>query len=145
VKTTNQTKFSLFYADGTRLTYGNCLVACIASILDESIDEVPNLYTFYGLDEKENKETEDHLWFKVINLWLEKKYKKVLIKHPLDEPTQEQFVIMRGLSMRGKPHTCIFENREGNLLPYFDPHPTKQYLSTEHYYYTIESIWKASL
>jgi hypothetical protein len=145
VKTTSQTKFSLFFSDGTRLTYGNCLVACIASILEEPIDEVPNLYTFYGLDEPENTETEDHLWFKVINLWLDKKYKKVLIKHSLDEETQEEFVIMRGLSKRLKPHTCIFKNEGGNLLPHFDPHPTKEYLSTQHYYYTIENIWKSSL
>ena len=145
MKTTNQTKFSLFFSDVTRLTYGNCLVACIASILGEPIDEIPNLYTFYGLDDKENTETENHLWFKVINLWLEKKYKKTLVKHSLEEETHEQFVIMRGLSMRGKPHTCIFENREGNLVPYFDPHPTTEYLSKQHYYYTIESVFKSSL
>ena len=54
MKTINQTKFSLFCAGGTRLTYGNCLVACIASILDESIDEIPNIYTFYGLYDKGN-------------------------------------------------------------------------------------------
>ena len=145
MKTVSQTKFSLFFSDGTRLTYGNCLVACIASVLGEPIEEVPNLYTFYGLDDKENTETENHLWFKVINLWLEKKYKKTLVKHNLEEETHEQFVIMRGLSMRGKPHTCIFENREGNLVPYFDPHPTTEYLSKQHYYYTIESVFKSSL
>ena len=143
MKTVSQTNFSLFFSDGTRLTYGNCLVACIASILEEPIDEVPNLYTFYGLDDNEN--TEDPLWFKVVNLWLEKKYKKVLVKHSLEEETHEPFVIMRGLSMRLKPHTCIFENREGKLVPYFDPHPTKEYLSKQHYYYTIESIFKSSL
>ena len=134
MKTTSQTKFSLFFSDGTRLTYGNCLVACIASILEEPIDEVPNLYTFYGLDEPENTETEDHLWFKVINLWLDKKYKKVLIKHSLDEETQEEFVIMRGLSKRLKPHTCIFKNEGGNLLPHFDPHPTKCLINTFLYF-----------
>jgi len=138
VKTVSQTKFSLFFADGTRLTYGNCLVACIASILDEPIEEVPNVYTFYGLDEKENTDTENHLWFKVINLWLDKKYKKVLIKHSLDEPTQEQFVIMRGLSKRGKPHTCIYKNINGNFEPYFDPHQTSEYLSRCDYFLTIE-------
>ena len=52
---------------------------------------------------------------------------------------------MRGLSKRLKPHTCIFKNEGGNLLPHFDPHPTKEYLSTQHYYYTIENIWKSSL
>jgi len=137
VKTVSQTKFSLFFSDGTRLNYGNCLVACIASILEEPIDEVPNLYTFYGLDEK-GTEIEDHLWFKVINLWLNKKHKKILKKHDLNEETQEEFIIMRGLSMRQKPHTCIFQNIGDNFIPYFDPHPTSQFLSQNHYYYTIE-------
>ena len=138
MKTVSQTKFSLFFSDGTRLTYGNCLVACIASILEEPIDEVPNLYTFYGLDDNEN--TEDSLWFKVINLWLEKKYKKVLVKHSLEEETHEPFVIMRGLSMRMKPHCCIFENKGGVFIPYFDPHPTSQFLHEQQYYYTIENL-----
>jgi len=145
VKTTTQTKFSLFYADGTRLTYGNCLVACIASILEEPIDEVPNVYTFYGLDDKENKNIEDHWWFKILNIWLREKYKKCIKFHNLWDETDQEYVIMRGLSYRGKPHCCIFKNEGDNLLPHFDPHPTKQYLSSEHYYYTIEDIWKASL
>ena len=63
----------------------------------------------------------------------------------LGTETDQEYVIMRGLSQRGKPHCCIFKNEGGNLLSYFDPHPTKQYLSQEHYFYTIEDIWKASL
>ncbi len=145
MKPVPQTKFSLFYADGTRLTYGNCLVACIASMLDEPIDEVPNLYTFYGLDDKENKNIEDHWWFKIMNIWLKEKYKKCIKYNEIGTETDQQFVIMRGLSMRNKPHTCIFENQNGTFIPYFDPHPTMQYLSREHYYYTIEDIWKSSL
>jgi len=46
---TNQTKFSAFTSKGERITYGNCLVACIASVLDVDIHEVPNLYTLYGI------------------------------------------------------------------------------------------------
>jgi hypothetical protein len=138
MKLTNQTKYSLFYADGTRLTYGNCLIACVASLLDEPIDEVPNVYTFYGLDEKD-KTTEDHAWFKVMNLWLDLKHQKCIKKHSLDDVTKEEYVIMRGASQRGKPHCCIFKNENGTFLPHFDPHPTLQYLQQNHYYYTIES------
>ena len=145
MKPVSQTKFSLFYADGTRLTYGNCLVACIASILNEDIDEIPNVYTFYGLDDKENKNIEDHWWFKILNIWLREKYKKCIKFHKLGTKIDQEYIIMRGLSQRGKPHCCIFKNEGGNLLSYFDPHPTKQYLSQEHYFYTIEDIWKASL
>ena len=89
MKLTNQTKYSLFYSDGTRLTYGNCLIACVASFLDEPIDEVPNVYTFYGLDEKD-KTTEDHAWFKVMNLWLDLKHQKCIKIHSLDEVTKEE-------------------------------------------------------
>ena len=135
MKNVNQTKFSLFFSDGKRLTYGNCLVACIASVLEHPIDEVPNIYTFYGLDNKE--ETENQLWFYVINLWLNKKLEKSLVKYSLDTPTQEEFVIMRGLSKRGRPHTCIYKNDGGSFSPYFDPHPTSEFLSVQHYYYTI--------
>jgi hypothetical protein len=143
MKPVYQTKFSLFFADGKRLTYGNCLIACIASILDQPIDEVPNVYTFYGLDDKldnkNNKVIENHLWFNVMDMWLELKHKKQLIKHELNEPTEQEYVIMRGLSKRGNAHSCIYiNNGNGWLLPYFDPHPTSQFLNEEQYYYTIE-------
>jgi len=64
MKLVNQTKFSLFYADGSRLNYGNCLIACVASILEERIDEVPNVYTFYGLDDN-SIPMEDKYWFTI--------------------------------------------------------------------------------
>lgn len=136
-----QNKFSLFYSDGTRLTYGNCLVACVASLLDVAIDEVPNIYTFYGLDDKENKDINNHLWFQVLNMWMEKKYNRCLVYNELDTPSSKQYVIMRGLSQRGKPHTCIYtQNSNGELKPFHDPHPTGEFLKKEQYYYTIETI-----
>lgn len=145
MKTVDQTKFSLFNADGTRLTYGNCLVACIASFLSEKIDEVPNLYVFYGLDKKDNRNVEEHLWFKIINIWLREKYNKCIKYNLSGTKTDQEFVIMRGISKRGNPHCCIFKNEIGKLVPYFDPHPTKQFLLQEHYFYTIEDILKAAL
>ena len=81
MKPTLQTKFSLFYSDGRRLNYGNCLVACFASILEVPIDEVPNLYVFYGLDKNDNKDITNHFWFTVMDKWLNLKHnKKVLTK-----------------------------------------------------------------
>ena len=75
MKPISQTKNSLFFSDGTRLTYGNCLVACIASILEEPIDEIPNIYTFYNLGVKHDN-VEHDVWFQVINQWLILKYNK---------------------------------------------------------------------
>lgn len=131
-----QTKFSLFYADGTRYSHGNCLVACLASILEVAIEEVPNIYVFYGLDGVEK----NPLWFEVTNLWLSRKHRKKLVKHPLGEPTSAEYVIMRGLSKRKKPHTCIYVNEDGTLTPFFDPHPTNQFLSEEHFYLTLVDL-----
>ena len=76
---------------------------------------------------------------------MKEKHKKCIKYHELGSETDQQYVIMRGLSMRGKPHTCIFEKQDDVLIPFFDPHPTKQYLTQEHYFYTIENIWKASI
>ena len=138
MKPISQTKNSLFFSDGTRLTYGNCLVACIASILEEPIDEIPNIYTFYNLGVKHDN-VEHDVWFQVINQWLILKYNKCFKVHNKDVLTKEEYVIMRGASQRGKPHCCIFKNEDGTFLPHFDPHPTLQYLKQNHYYYTIES------
>ena len=76
MKKVNQTKYSLFYSDGKRMTYGNCLIACFASILELPIDEVPNVYVFYGLD-KDKTLRGEHQWFKIMDLWLNMKYNKI--------------------------------------------------------------------
>lgn len=137
VKTTNQTKFSLFFSDGRRLTYGNCLVACVASYLEEPIDEVPNIYTFYGLGR--NKE-ESPLWLEILNLWMERKHnKKMLIKGKETTP-KEEYVIVRGKSARGRSHCCIYRKEGEDLVPFFDPHPTSQFLKEIDLYYLIENI-----
>jgi hypothetical protein len=140
MKPTNQTKFSLFFADGKRLTYGNCLVACVASFLDESIEEVPNIYTFYGMEDRKGETLEDPMWMRVLNLWMEKKHKKKISINSRETPAKEEYVIMRGKSLRGRPHCCIYKKEGEGLVPFFDPHPTSQFLKEEDYYYSIEKI-----
>jgi hypothetical protein len=100
---------------------------------------------FYGLNCQTNlmiktNGVENHLWFKVINLWINIKFNKEFKVNPIDEKTSCEYVIMRGLSQRKKPHCCIYKNDNGILEPYFDPHPTAQFLSEEHYFYTIEDL-----
>ena len=144
MKPISQTKNSLVFSDGTRLTYGNCLVACIASILEEPIDEIPNIYTFYNLGVKHDN-VEHDVWFQVINQWLILKYNKCFKVHNKDVPTVQPYVIMRGLSKRSRPHCVIYKNDDGLLKPCFDPHPTMEYLSQEQYYFTIEECMTSSL
>jgi hypothetical protein len=139
MKPVRQTKFSLFYADGRRLNYGNCLVSCIASWLDLPVDEVPNVYTFYGLDPK-GTPPEDQLWSEIMNVWLAEKFGLELTFVRDAEDLPEGYVIARGKSMRNKPHTCIYEKRQGVLVPFFDPHPTDQFLADFDYYIIIETI-----
>lgn len=140
MKQVNQTKFSIFFADGRRLSYGNCLVACVASMLDEPIDEVPNFYTFYGLEDREDTTAGDPMWMRVLNLWMEKKHRKKISIRDKNQSTGEEYVIMRGKSLRNHPHCCIFKKEGENLVPFFDPHPTSQFLKEHYYYYSIEKI-----
>lgn len=134
-----QTKFSLFYADGKRYSYGNCLVACISSWLDLAVDEVPNIYTFYNLDTK-GSNTEDSLWYQIMNIWLEKKFGMTLKMYRDVEEIPDGFVIVRGISQRGKPHTCIYSKSAGELNPFFDPHPTDQFLKGFSYFLVIGNL-----
>ncbi len=140
MKPTNQTKFSIFFIDGRRLSYGNCLVACVASMLDESIEEVPNFYTFYGLEDRTTKTLGDPMWMRVLNLWMEKKHHQRISIGSKDDLPSEEYVIMRGKSLRGNPHCCIYKKEGENLVPFFDPHPTSQFLKETHYYYLIQQI-----
>jgi len=139
MKPIEQTKFSLFYPDGKRATYGNCLVANIASILEISINEVPNIYVFYGMEKKETP-IEEQTWFKVLNMWLKFKFNKIITKHELNEPTQSKYVIIRGLSPNNRAHTCIYENTQKGFIMIHDPHPLTIGLKESQYYYTIEDL-----
>ena len=138
MKPINQTKFSIFFSDGRRLTYGNCLVACVASFLDEQIEEVPNVYTFYGM--KKHEDENYPLWLDVLNLWMEKKHAMKMTIEKGEFPPDEEYVIARGKSMRGRPHCCIFKRESENYVPFFDPHPTSQFLKEVNYYYVIKKI-----
>lgn len=139
MKPVRQTKFSLFYSDGTRYSYGNCLVACIASWLDLPTDEVPNIYTFYGLDPR-GKDPKDQLWAETMNTWLFNKFRMRLRFWISLEDVPDGYLIARGKSYRDKPHTCIYEKRGSDLQSFFDPHPTDQFLATLDYFITIETI-----
>jgi hypothetical protein len=131
-----QNKFSLFYLDGKRYSYGNCLVACIASWLDLDILEVPNIYTFYGLGEK-SKDLQKQEWVKIMNHWLELKFGLELKFYKDINEFQSDYVIVRGKSLRNRPHTCIYKKEGDSVVPFFDPHPMDQFLGSFDYFIVI--------
>jgi hypothetical protein len=139
MKPVRQNKFSLFYSDGTRYSYGNCLVACIASWLDLDVLEVPNIYTFYGLGEK-SKDPRKQEWVKIMNHWLDLKFGYELKFYEDCKDIESEFIIVRGKSLRNRPHTCIYQKSGESLIPFFDPHPTDQFLATHDYFITIGTI-----
>jgi hypothetical protein len=133
MKPVTQTKFSLFYADGRRFNYGNCLVACIASILEIEIDEVPNVNVFYGIQETD---VEDQaLWLSYLNAWLFHKHSLKLIKTHDPKKLPGSYFICRGQSYRALPHCIVMHS----IKAPFDPHPTREGLkSIDHYYYFVD-------
>jgi hypothetical protein len=141
-----QTKFSIFKSNGERITYGNCLVACLASILEEPIEEIPNIYTFYGVEpeyisiEKRNGQPIP-LWLYVLNVWLENKHKRRLVKRTSEE-LEHGYTITRGKSFRNLPHCVVGScNKDyGTNRMEWDPHPSREGLKSVDYYYQIVRI-----
>lgn len=104
---------------------GDCHRACIASILELEITDVPNF----------NEAGED--WFMAMTDWLEGRGLGV-IDAPADETTAcalNGYWIASGPAARGVSHSCVYEGHE--LV--HDPHPDRTgLLEIEH----IEVIYQ---
>jgi len=88
--------------------YGNCLEACIASLFEINIDEVPSLRM--------------GTWQNDLNEWLIKKYGlwSITITAGKPIPITDSNIIAIGMSERGLKHAVIY--CQGKLL--HDPHPS---------------------
>ena len=142
---TNQTKFSAFTSKGERITYGNCLVACIASVLDVDIHEVPNLYTLYGITRPQPPDAVDTpYWAEVLNTWMREKHGKELeimtdiayASRVTKDPNYPRTAIVKGMSHRDKPHCCIYHL--STLI--WDPHPSREGLKETKHVYVITPV-----
>lgn len=147
---TNQTKFSAFTSKGERITYGNCLVACIASVLDVDIHEVPNLYTLYGITRPQHPyEKPTPYWAEVLNTWMREKHGKQLEIIPelayasrvAKDPKYPRTAIVKGMSHRDKPHCCIYHL--STLV--WDPHPSREGLKEMKHVYVIKTLADAKV
>ena len=142
---TNQTKFSAFTSKGERITYGNCLVACIASVLDVDIHEVPNLYTLYGITRPQPPDAVDTpYWAEVLNVWMREKHGKELeimtalayASRVTKDANYPRTAIVKGMSHRDKPHCCIYHL--STLI--WDPHPSREGLKETKHVYVITPV-----
>lgn len=104
---------------------GNCFPACIASILELNLDDVPNFYHEYGAS-----------GFEEACSWMQKKYNLSIAyirkfeKDATIFSLGSAYLIGSGLSPRGLCHSVVFQcltkdngdNKEGFRMVH-DPHP----------------------
>jgi hypothetical protein len=146
-----QTKMVVKNSKGEMIVRGNCLAACIASLLEMPISEVPNIETLYGID--------DNYYWEVLWRWLghlgyelstddrfrvyhDKEYLKGDYRQ-IDELRRflkDKYYLISGKSPRGIQHVCIYQN--GKLI--HDPHPTKEGILTEEYFESLEFVGAGS-
>ena len=88
---------------------GNCLQACIASILNKSIDQVPHFVARKKAD-----------WFDVMNDWLlQNAGVEAMMISEDSNIAPSGYAILNGKSPRGSMHSVVILN--GELA--HDPHP----------------------
>jgi len=91
---------------------GNCMSACLATLLECHIEDIPCLHGHKN-------------WRKALNDWMIPNHGfyliSVIANDDLFERTQGSLVIVAGESMRGVNHAVIYKN--GEL--WHDPHPEK--------------------
>lgn len=158
-----QTKIVIKNSKDEFVQRGNCFAACVASIMELPITEVPNVEVFYHLDTGYAQEvimtfleskgwelmTDERFllfhcgWEHIdnINCQHEKNYQRVLELMPdhdkrdiIKYELKDKYYFASGKSARGVSHICIFKN--GKLI--HDPHPTKEGLQTIEYFETLE-------
>lgn len=116
---------------------GNCWIACIASILELSIDKIPNFC-------KGSLQEEDNRWFKDTHVWLKNNYGLSLVgltPELKNYPSlKEGYSILCGSSPRGKDstesHACVYYN--GEIV--HDPHPSRNGLIDHEVVYFFVSL-----
>lgn len=147
----NQTKVVIKNSKDEVVVRGNCYAACIASILELPISEVPNVEVFYHM--------EGSFWIEVMLTFLNSKGWDLCSDEMLKRFHPDLFMVsfdgtdengkipqyyeykdkpylVSGKSPRGFYHTCIYVN---GILSH-DPHPSKDGLITMENFQTLEKI-----
>lgn len=144
-----QTKVVVKNSKDEFIVRGNCYAACIASIMELPISEVPNVEVFFHID--------NGYWAEVMHTFLEskgwelctddvyKRFHKDIFGYDFNGTDEngkikyyyecvDKYYLVSGKSVRGVHHTCIYRN--GKLV--HDPHPTKEGLLTLETFQTLE-------
>lgn len=144
-----QTKVVVKNSKGEEVVRGNCYAACIASMLELPITEVPNVEVFFHINDYPH-------WYVIMDTWLKSKgweligdmnyqcFHSGLITDPeflcqvdeLCKKLKDSYYLVSGQSARGVSHICIYQN--GQLV--WDPHPSREGLVTIDNFQTLEKI-----
>ena len=97
---------------------GNCMAACLASILEIPIEDV------------QCKETDN--WFKDVNLWLQREHKLALMEIKRIPYWFQGYLIVSGKGPRGLEHACVLmmesflSEADCMVEVVHDPHPSRE-------------------
>lgn len=102
--------------------HGNCFAACLASILERPLDEIPN-FCDVDLNPGDNGE-----WYLAVDAWLEERFGLSVLTFSAAESKKQEawyprgYSILSGRSPRGEfDHSVVA--LDGDIV--FDPHPNE--------------------
>ena len=97
--------------------YGNCFPACLASLFECPLEDVPNFFDLAGDD--------DAVWWALVRGWLKKRGFGIMfleLRSPEHLKAFEGYIIVSGKSCRDLDHATIW--KDGEMV--HDPHPDKR-------------------
>lgn len=126
-----QTKVVVRNSKGNTVVRGNCFAAAIASLMEVSITEVPNVEVLFDVDGVS--------WYGVMDAWIRANGHEIITNNnykvfhnpaEFNQDTRDallselsgKYYMASGMSPRGVMHVCIY--KEGVMV--HDPHPTRE-------------------
>lgn len=138
-----QTKVVVKNSKDEMVVRGNCMAAVVASLLNLTIDSVPNVETLFHIEGGYWQEVLMTFCKSVGYDWGTDDRFRVFhddlygssdgIREELFEQCSNKHYIISGKSPRGVFHVCIYLN--GEMV--WDPHPSREGLVTEEYFESI--------
>ena len=103
---------------------GNCVAACVATILGLPLAQVPHFIEFgiaYGDSEDVKEVSHGNNWWAMMLGFLAGRGLWVVELDTVTDADPDEFVLVAGMSPRGVVHQVVY--REGRL--WHDPHPSR--------------------